>query len=675
MTAPVDIRSRAAELRDEINRHNHLYYTLDDPQLPDAEYDRLLRELQVLEHDHPDLVAVDSPTQRVGAAPLSEFASVVHTVPMLSLGNALDDTEFEDFDRRMREALEFDAVVYFAEPKLDGLAVSLRYEQGILVQAATRGDGARGEDVTHNIRTIGSIPLKLYGDSPPDVLEVRGEVFMPRSGFSKMNQGLMDNNEKVFANPRNAAAGSLRQLDPRVTAKRPLAFYCYGIGAADDDWLPASHSASLRWLGDLGLPVNQLAESVTGLAACAQYYTKLAALRAELNYEIDGIVFKIDDFSAQRVLGFVSRAPRWAIARKFPAEEAITCVVEIDVQVGRTGAITPVARLQPVVVGGVTVTNATLHNIDEVLRKDVRVGDTVVVRRAGDVIPEVVRVLVDRRVVDAPVFSMPVRCPACDSALVRAEDEAVVRCSGGLICPAQRKEQILHFASRKAMDIEGLGDKLIEQLIDRGLIANVADLYQLTVEKISVLERMGDKSAENLVAALAASRATTLDRFLYALGIREVGEATARSLANYFGSLEAVRSADLESLQEVGDVGPVVADNVAAFFAEAHNLEVLDRLRLANVTWPDITVIHSTTQPLIDKIFVLTGTLESMTRDAAGQQLRALGAKVSGTVSKKTDYVVAGDRAGSKLAKAEKLGVAVLDETGLLQLLAQHDME
>jgi DNA ligase (NAD+) len=664
----VNLDRRAEQLREQIEFHNYRYYVLDDPQVPDAEYDRLLRELQALEAEHPELISADSPTQRVGANPLSAFGEVKHEIPMLSLDNAFDDDEVGEFDRRVREKLEVETVDYTAEPKLDGLAVSLLYEDGILVRGATRGDGSSGEDITQNVRTIQSIPLKLLGQGYPRRLEVRGEVFISHAGFAALNEHQQAQEQKLFANPRNAAAGSLRQLDPRITAQRPLEIYCYGIGLVEGGNLPDSHSGILKQLRDWGLRVYAGLEKVTGLAGCIEYYKKLGEQRSSLPFDIDGVVFKVDRLDYQQQMGFVSRAPRWAIARKFPAQEELTTVLDIVVQVGRTGAITPVARLEPVFVGGVTVTNATLHNEDEVRRKDVRVGDTVIVRRAGDVIPEVVSVIKKRRPKGARAFVMPTVCPVCGSDVEKIEGEAVARCSGGLYCEAQRKEAIKHFASRRAMDIEGLGDKLVEQLVDQQLIDDVAGLFSLDVEVLAGMERMGEKSATNLIAALEKSKETTLDRFLYALGIREVGDATARSLAQAFGDLDELMKADVAQLEAIRDIGPVVAAHVVHFFRQSHNLDVIDSLRnAAGIHWPAIEVVRY--QPLAGQTYVLTGTLGSMTRDEAKTQLQALGAKVSGSVSGKTTAVVAGENAGSKLARAESLGIRVMSEEELARLL------
>jgi DNA ligase (NAD+) len=668
MAVPRAIVQRAAELRDNIDYHNYRYYSLDDPIVPDAEYDRLLRELESLEQRYPELVTPQSPTQRVGAAPAEGFGEIVHTIPMLSLANAFEEQELIDFDRRVRERLGVERVEYAAETKLDGLAASIRYEDGVLVSGATRGDGSRGEDVTRNIRTIKAVPLQLRGDDYPRVLEVRGEVFMTDEGFRRLNETQVRNESKAYANPRNAAAGALRQLDPRITAARPLTMYCYGVGDVREGWLPGTHAGILDRLKHWGLRVSPEIAVVEGIDACLDYYARLLERRESLGYAIDGIVFKVNDVAEQQRLGAVSRAPRWAIAYKFPAEEALTQVRAIDVQVGRTGTLTPVARLEPVQVGGVTVTNATLHNQDEIDRKDVRVGDTVVVRRAGDVIPEVARVVKDRRPRHTRRFYLPDRCPVCQSEVVRIEGEAAARCSGGLYCPAQRKQALWHFASRRAMDIEGLGEKLVEQLVDGGLVHSILDIYALGEEQIASLERMGKKSAANLVAAITRSRDTSLARFLYALGIRDVGEATALSLAMHFGDLAPLRAADEEALQEVADVGPVVARQITSFFAEPHNREVLDGL-VKCVRWPVQPPLDTGDAALAAKRFVITGTLQAMARDEAKRRLQALGAKVSGSVSSKTDFLVAGANPGSKRTKAEALGITILDEDEFLKLI------
>ena len=670
MTQPVpdDIRERVEKLRAEINQHNHLYYVLDEPEIPDVEYDQLMRGLQELEQRYPELITPDSPTQRVGAAPLKKFDEVRHEVPMLSLNNAFSDEELEDFDRRVREGLNVDMVEYSVEPKLDGLAISIRYEEGGLVRAATRGDGASGEDVTQNVRTIASVPLKLMGNDYPQVLEVRGEVYMPRAGFEALNERQRAEGKKTFANPRNAAAGSLRQLDPRITATRPLTMYCYGIGAVQGGTLPDTHSAILERLKDWGLRICPEADVVKGAQGCHIYYLRIADKRDALPYDIDGVVYKVNQIEQQQQLGFVSRAPRWAIAHKFPAQEQTTVLLDVEWQVGRTGALTPVARLEPVHVGGVQVSNATLHNPDEIARKDVHIYDRVIVRRAGDVIPEVVSVVASRRPETAKMIETPRQCPVCGSEVMRDEGEAVPRCSGGLFCSAQRKNAIKHFASRRAMDIEGLGDKLVEQLVDEGLIDDVADLFKLEKEQVAALERMGEKSAANLIDALDKARETTLERFLFALGIREVGESTARTLANHFAKLEAIEEASEEQLLEVEDVGPIVAHHIHTFFRQSHNLEVINKLRAAGVHWPEIKEA-SGEQPLAGKTFVLTGTLTGLTRNEAKQRLQELGAKVAGSVSKKTDFVVAGENAGSKLTKAEELEITVITEDEMLALI------
>jgi DNA ligase (NAD+) len=677
---PKKVAQCAAALREQVDYHNYRYYVLDDPEISDAEFDKLFRELQQLEHDHPALITPDSPTQRVGAAPLTAFGEVKHVIPMLSLDNAFSEEEVRSFDRRVREGIEKDEVHYAAEPKLDGLAVSLLYENGVLAKAATRGDGYTGEDITRNVRTIASVPLRLRGKGYPQTLEVRGEVYMTKKGFRELNERQAEKDEKIFANPRNAAAGSLRQLDSRITAQRPLEICCYGVGQVEGGSLAEHHSAILEQLLEWGLRVSPERALVNGVEGCLDYFAAMAAKRAALSYEIDGVVYKVDSLAQQRRLGFVARAPRWAVAHKFPAEEVMTKVLDIQVQVGRTGALTPVARLEPVAVAGVTVSNATLHNEDEVHRKDVRVGDTVIVRRAGDVIPEVVSVVKEQRPSGTHIFHLPKHCPVCGSAVVRVEGEAAARCSGGLYCAAQRKEAIRHFASRRAMDIEGLGDKLVEQLLEQGLIKDVADLYELKVEQVAGLERMGDKSAENLLNALNKSKNTTLQRFLFALGIREVGEATAQALARYFGELDVIADADADALQEVPDIGPVVAQQIAAFFHERHNRDVIKKLRSAgvkiaagigNAVAAGKAASIDVSLPLAGKTFVLTGTLAAMSRDEAKQRLQALGAKVTGSVSSKTDFVVAGEEPGSKLDKARELSVDVLDERQFLKLIGE----
>ncbi|MEY4375973.1 MAG: NAD-dependent ligase LigA [Pseudomonadota bacterium] len=666
---PTEAAARAQALRAELERHNYLYHVLDAPEVTDAQFDTLLRELRSIETAFPELVTPESPTQRVGAAPLTAFGEVRHRLPMLSLDNAFADEDVVAFDRRVRERLGLastaPAVTYSAEPKMDGLALSVTYEDGVLVQAATRGDGTTGEDVTHNVRTIASVPLRLLGDNWPRLLEVRGEVYMPVAKFEDFNRRAALAGEKTFVNPRNAAAGSLRQLDPRITAQRPLeaVFYALGVVEGERAELPRHHVAAMLSLRVWGLPTSRLQEAVAGVDGLLGYYRAMGQRRAGLPFQIDGVVYKVDDYALQERLGFLSRAPRWAVAHKFPAEEAFTTVRGIEWQVGRTGAITPVARLEPVFVGGVTVSNATLHNLDELRRKDVRIGDTVVMRRAGDVIPEVARVLFDRRPADAREADLPSCCPVCASPVAREEGEAVARCTGGLHCAAQRKEALKHFASRRAMDIQGLGSELVDQLVDAGLVHTPADLYSLTLESLLGLDRMGEKSATKLLQAIVDSQSTTFPRFLFALGIRNVGEATALQLASHFGTLDAMRAADATAVREVPDIGPVIAEQVAAFFHDAHNLAVVDALVAAGVRWPaPLAREAAVTLPFAGKTFVLTGTLEGMSRDEAGDRIRALGGKVSGSVSKKTDYVVAGSEAGSKLAKAEALGVPVLDE-------------
>ncbi|MEY3814372.1 MAG: hypothetical protein RJA18_837 [Pseudomonadota bacterium] len=657
-------------LQTELARLEHAYYVLDQSLVPDAEYDRLYRELLDLEQKYPDWISADSLSQRVGGTPLKVFNEVKHAVPMLSLNNAFEESELINFDRRCRDGLGLESVDYACELKFDGLAISLRYERGVLVQAATRGDGASGEDVTVNIRTIRAIPLRLTGKKIPDVLEVRGEVFMHRDDFEKMNKYAATLGEKEFANPRNAAAGSLRQLDSKITAKRPLSFFAYGLGAFEPiNWLPKTHSQLLDHYVELGLPVCQERRVVSSVDGLNQFYQEIGRKRNQLPYEIDGVVYKVNSFSQQNTLGFVSRAPRFAIAHKYPAQEEITTVLGIDVQVGRTGAITPVARLSPVLVGGVTVTNATLHNEDEVRRKDVRVGDTVVVRRAGDVIPEVVSVVLDRRPQHAKPFEIPSRCPICDSHIERLVDEAIARCSGGLFCAAQRKQALLHFAHRRAMDIEGLGDKIVDQLVDLNLVRTPADLYRLGFSALANLERMGDKSADNLIRSIAQSKSTSLPRFIFGLGIRHVGESTAKDLAKYFGTMQALMDAQMEDLLTVNDVGPVVANSIISFMSESHNREVIEQLLASGIEFQVEEQIASV--DLSDKTFVLTGTLPTMSRDQAKTLLEAAGAKVAGSVSQKTSYVVAGSDAGSKLEKANELGIPILDEDALMKILGR----
>ena len=663
--------ARAAELRKQLKRHDYRYYVLDEPSIPDAEYDRLMAELRGLEAAHPELITPDSPTQRVSGTASAAFGEVVHQVPMLSLDNAFSEEDLAAFDRRIHERLELEGDLdYVAEPKLDGLAIAVIYRGGKLEQAATRGDGVTGEDVTANVRTVRSVPHRLHGRVPP-LVEVRGEVFMPLRGFERMNARARERGEKVFVNPRNAAAGSLRQLDPRISAARPLDAFFYGLGALDGAPLPKGQAELLDWLRELGLPVSPDARVVRGVAGCLTYYREMAERRRSLPYQIDGVVYKLESRAGQERLGFVSRAPRWAIAHKFPAEEAVTVVRGIEFNVGRTGALTPIARLEPVFVGGVTVSNVTLHNIDEVHRKDVRVGDTVVVRRAGDVIPELVSVILEKRPQPAPQpVTLPARCPVCDSRVLRIEGEAVARCTGGFTCRAQRQEALRHFASRRALDIEGLGDKVVEQLVEHELVRSPADLYDLTAEQLAGLERMGEKSAANLVASIGKSKETTLPRLLYALGIREVGEATALALARHFGTLDALMRASEAEIQQVEDIGPVVAAHVAAFFASEDHTNVIKALRKKGVKWPEVARAPAGEgAPLAGRTFVLTGTLGSMTREEAEEALTARGAKVSGSVSKKTSFVVAGAEPGSKLARAHELGIPVLDEEGLRALL------
>lgn len=671
--AGTEAAARVAHLRALLEHHNYRYYVFDDPEITDAEYDGLFRELQALEAEYPELASDDSPTQRVGGAPAAGFGTVAHLVPMLSLDNAFSADELEAFDRRIRDRLKTETQIeYSAETKLDGTAISLLYENGRLVRGATRGDGLTGEDVTHNVRTIDSIPLRLRGDDRPGVLEVRGEVYMPKSGFGALNARLAREGGKTFVNPRNAAAGTLRQLDPRITATRPLEFFAYGVGHFENGHMPSRHSDTLALLKDWGIRVSPLSRVVAGVEGCQSYYDWVGAQRDDLPYEIDGVVLKVDRVELQQALGFVSRAPRWAIAYKFPAQEVTTTVRGIDFQVGRTGALTPVARLEPVFVGGVTVSNATLHNIDEIERKDVRIGDTVIVRRAGDVIPEVVQVLHERRTGRPPRIRLPDHCPACGADVVRPEGQAVARCSGGLYCPAQRKEKLRHFASRRAMDIEGLGAKIVEQLVDGGIgdqqVHTPADLYALTTGQLAALERMGEKSAQNLVDAIERSKRTTLSRLLFALGIPEVGEVTAANLARHFGDIEPMAKAEQAELESVPDIGPVVAQHVYEFFRQPENLRVIAELRERGVSWP-IEEKVSVELPLAGRTFVLTGTLPSMSRDEARARIEAAGGRVTGSVSAKTDFVVVGAEPGSKLVKAEELGIALIDEAGLLGLL------
>jgi len=674
MALPSDFRKKLESLRDQIRHHNYRYHALDDPEIPDIEYDRLLRELQALEAEHPELVTPDSPTQRVGDAPISAFGTVQHELPMLSLGNAFSEDELREFHRRVLDKLELDdqaELKYAAEPKLDGAAVSLLYENGVLIRGATRGDGTTGEDITHNVRTIESIPLRLLGKAYPDRLEVRGEVFMPKAGFDEYNNKARAAGEKTFFNPRNAAAGSLRQLDPKLTAERPLDMYAYSVGVTSGGTLPGRHSEIIDQLQEWGIKVCPERRVVTGADGCLEFYKNIGARRDALSYEIDGVVYKVDSLDMQAELGFVSRAPRWAVAHKFPAQEELTEVEAVEFQVGRTGAVTPVARLKPVFVGGVTVSNATLHNIDELHRKDVRVGDTVIVRRAGDVIPEVASVILGRRPSGTRRVQLPKKCPVCKSHVAREEGETVARCTGGLFCAAQRAEALKHFVSRRALDIEGFGGKLVEQLVAADRLKTPADIFQLSTKELSELERMGEKSANNLTASIQASKSTTLSRFLYALGIREVGDATAAGVAAHFGKLKNVISATDEELQSVADVGPVVASRIRSFFDEQHNLDVIDRLQEYGVEWPESDPVETTEDgALSGKTFVITGTLPTLTRDEAKEMIQQAGGKVTGSVSSKTDYLLAGEKAGSKLAKAEKLDVAILDEAALGKLIS-----
>lgn len=671
--ASQEIKDQISVLKTQLNQANHAYYVMDDPSLPDVEYDRLFHELKDLEAQFPNELTNDSPTQRVGATPLAQFEQVTHTVAMLSLDNAFDDQDMTDFNRRIQDRLKTeDDIMFCCEPKLDGIAVSLLYHDGVLVQAATRGDGNVGENITQNIRTVPSIPLKLLGDNHPPILEVRGEVYMPKKGFNAFNDNARKNDEKLFVNPRNAAAGSLRQLDSKITAARPLEFCCYSLGHVEGDDLPDQHSQILQQFSEWGFLTNPEMRVVNGVQGCLDYYENLAEKRNGLAYEIDGIVFKVDAINLQQKLGFVSRAPRWAIARKFPAQEEMTLLEDVEFQVGRTGAITPVARLTPIFVGGVTVSNATLHNMDEVERLDARVGDTVVIRRAGDVIPQVVKVVLEKRPENAQKITMLKTCPVCESHIEKVEGEAVARCSGGLVCAAQRKEAIKHFASRKAMDIDGLGDKIVEQLVDENKIQSFLDLYNLKHETLSNLERLGDKSAQNLLASIESSKKTTLAKFLYSLGIREVGVATAQNLANHFLDIRSLVKADYDALIEVDDVGPIVAKYILSFFSEPHNQVIIDGLLQVGIEWPVIEKKSLDELPLAGLTYVVTGTLSQMGRDQAKTYLTELGAKVAGSVSAKTHALVAGEKAGSKLSKAQDLGVEILDEPAFIELLKSH---
>ena len=671
LNIPEEVHQHYQRLKSELNQHNHAYYVLDDPSIPDSHYDRLMAELQAIEQQYSQLRTSESPSQRVGGMALDSFSQVRHEVPMLSLDNAFSDAEMIDFDRRIKDRINLDSsqkLTYACEPKLDGVAVSLIYQKGLLIRGATRGDGSIGEDITANVRTIKSIPLSLHGDIFPELLEVRGEIYMPRDGFNHFNKKALKSGDKPFVNPRNAAAGSLRQLDSKITATRPLEMCAYSVGQYQGDQKPDSHFAMLNMLGTLGFKINQHIKQVEGIEALEDYYQQLAQLRDKLDYDIDGIVYKVNDFKLQQRLGFVAKAPRWAIARKFPAQEEMTRLLDVEFQVGRTGAITPVARLEPVFVGGVTVGNATLHNADEINRLGVCVGDTVIVRRAGDVIPQIVKAAVEKRPEGAQPILFPERCPVCQSSVKRVEGEAVARCTGGLFCGAQTKEAIKHYASRKAMDIDGLGDKLVDALVDNELIYSVADLYELKLEKLINLERMAQKSAENLLNSIEASKQTTLPKFLFSLGIREVGEATAQTLANNFGTLDKVIEASVEQLLEVEDVGPVVARHIVDFFRNPDNLSIVEAIRNSGVQWKDIDQTAQSL-PLKGQTWVLTGTLETMSRAEAKDRLQQFGAKVSGSVSAKTHAVVAGPGAGSKLNKAQSLDIQILTEESLIVFL------
>ena len=665
---------RLTQIINTINEYNYQYYVQDNPSVPDAEYDRLMRELLNIENDHPDLRSPDSPSQKVGGAALSAFEQVEHEVPMLSLDNAFDEDDMQAFEKRIKDRLKISTEISFScEPKLDGLAVSILYENGQLVRAATRGDGRVGENITTNVRTIANVPLRLRGENFPSRLEVRGEVIMTRAGFVTLNEAQIKKGKKPFVNPRNAAAGSLRQLDPKITAARPLLFYSYSLGLVENEQQPLgeTHSSRLAQLSEWGLPLSKELEVAQGATQCLTYFHKIGELRSQLSYDIDGVVFKVDNIAMQQELGFVARAPRWAIAHKFPAQEEMSTLLDVEFQVGRTGAITPVARLEPTFVGGVTVSNATLHNQDEINRLGIKIGDSVIIRRAGDVIPQIVAIVADKRPDDAKDILFPESCPVCDSAIEKLEGEAVARCTGGLYCKAQRKEAMKHFASRKALDVDGLGDKLIEQLVDAEMVKSPADFFALDIAPLSSMERMGEKSAVNLVNSLEKSKKTTLAKFLYSLGIREVGEATAQNLAQHFLTLEAIEQADLEALQAVSDVGVIVAQHVFNFFKEEHNLEVISALLEAGVHWPKIEKLALDELPLAGQVYVLTGTLNVMDRNTAKAKLQSLGAKVSGSVSAKTDCLVAGEKAGSKLTKAQDLGVKVMSEDEMLAMFAQ----
>ena len=677
-TTPDSVAILYQQLKDELNQHNHRYYVLDDPSVPDSEYDRQLRKLSEIEGRYEGLITDDSPSQRVGGIALESFSQIKHVVPMLSLDNAFNDVELQEFERKVKDRLNYSTsdnsqkIEYACEPKLDGAAVSLLYKKGSLVYGATRGDGSVGEDITANVRTIKSVPLKLQGDNIPELLEVRGEIYLPRAGFDRLNAAAIRAGEKTFVNPRNAAAGSLRQLDSKITASRPLEMCAYSVGQYKSDIKPETHKGMLEALGGWGFKINPFVEALTGIAACEDYYQRMAEQRDQLPYDIDGIVYKVNSLKLQNRLGFVAKAPRWAIARKFPAQEEMTRLLDVEFQVGRTGAITPVARLEPVFVGGVTVSNATLHNRDEIDRLGLRIGDMVIIRRAGDVIPQIAKVVVEKRPLEARLIEFPIRCPVCQSSVQRGDGEAVARCSGGLFCGAQIKEAIKHFASRKAMDIDGLGDKLVELLVDKSVIFSVADLYELQPTQLVDLERMAEKSATNLIAAIDASKDTTLAKFLYALGVREVGEATAQTLANNFGSMEPITQASVEVLLEIDDVGPIVAKHIVNFFRNPDNLSIISALREAGVHWPDIDLSRQASQPLRGQTWVITGGMETISRAEAKDRLQDLGAKVASSVSAKTTRVVAGPGAGSKLSKALALEVAVMDEAQFLVFLADQ---
>lgn len=675
MTEMNQIQARVDALKSQLEDHNYQYYVMDAPSIPDAEYDRLMKELIAIEKQHPQLQSPDSPSQKVGGTPLSKFDTVVHEVAMLSLDNGFEEADLTAFEKRLQDRLlSFDNLQFSCEPKLDGLAASILYVDGVLTQAATRGDGQVGEDITQNVKTIANVPIRLRGENIPSRVEVRGEVFMPKAGFDKLNEEQRNAGNKVFVNPRNAAAGSLRQLDSRITAKRPLLFYAYSMGVIEGDSLTdlPLHTQRLEALGEWGIPLCKESSTANGAQECIAYFNKIGEMRNALSYDIDGVVFKINDINLQQRLGFVSKAPRWAIAQKFPAQEELTTLLDVEFQVGRTGAITPVARLEPVFVGGVTVSNATLHNQDEIARLGVKIGDKVIVRRAGDVIPQIVSVVLEQRTDETKEIIFPTHCPVCDSHVERTESEAVARCTGGLVCGAQRKEAIKHFASRKAFDIDGLGDKIVEQLVEANIIKNPADLFRLDMPKLLSLERMGDKSAVNLLNALEKSRETTLAKFLYSLGIREVGESTARNLALHYMTLENIMQADLESLIEVQDVGAIVAQHVFHFMREPLNVAIIEDLIELGIHWPAIEKVSEELQPFAGKTIVLTGTLSKMGRSEAKAKLQELGAKVSGSVSAKTDLLIAGEKAGSKLSKAESLNIEVWDEAKMLSFFEQY---